>query len=200
MRISLLLLPLVLLVSCSDAPPPVKKVEKPAEPVSGRQAFQLTFPSARGWAADATPLTIRNMNLAQVKSDAGKAGAWEIVYVSPSRSRAKIYTWSAVEDGSLHKGVFSTQDQAWGGPSGQQSPFVAAALKVDTNEALETAKKESKVFLKEQGDQLPQVLFLLEFTPRFPDPTWRVMWGDSVGTAKQTVFVDAATGEFRGLN
>lgn len=202
MRTTLFLFACLTLVSCSDSPttPASKPVEKPSEPVTGRQAFQLTFPSARGWAADAQPITVRNMNLAAVKSEGGKAGAWEVVYVSPSKRRTKTYTWSAVEDGSLHKGVFSLQDQSWGGPSGQQNPFPSAAIKTDTSEALKTATEESESFLKKEGPNPPQVLFLLEFTPRFPDPVWRVMWGDSVGSAKRTVFVDAATGELRGAN
>ena len=44
----------------------------------------------------------------------------------------------------------------------------------------------------------PPVNFLLEFTPRFPDPVWRVMWGDTAGLAQYTVFVDAATGQLVG--
>ena len=38
--------------------------------------------------------------------------------------------------------------------------------------------------------------FLGKFTPRFPDTTWRVVWGESVGTSDYSVFVDASTGQF----
>ena len=48
-----------------------------------------------------------SLNLAQVKADQGKAGAWQVVFVSPSRGKAKTYTYSAVEaEGNLHEGVF----------------------------------------------------------------------------------------------
>jgi hypothetical protein len=43
--------------------------------------------------------------------------------------------------------------------------------------------------------ELP-VLFMLEQTSRFPDPAWRVVWGDSVSTSGFSVFVDAMTGQF----
>jgi hypothetical protein len=40
--------------------------------------------------------------------------------------------------------------------------------------------------------------FVLEFTPRFPNPVWLVLWGETAGLAKYTVFVDAATGQVVG--
>ena len=40
------------------------------------------------------------------------------------------------------------------------------------------------------------VTFLLEFTKRFPNPAWRVIWGESVGTSDFSIFVDATTGEY----
>jgi len=42
------------------------------------------------------------------------------------------------------------------------------------------------------------VTFLCEYTPRFPDPVWRVLWGNSVSSAQWSVFVDASTGQFLG--
>src|SRR3984885_7849029 len=102
---SLWLLPLILFLSaCSDAPKAAeeKQPPKPPEALTGRQAFQRMYPQARGWAPDAQPLEIRSVNLAQVKAGDGKAGVWQVVFVSPSLGKAKTYTWSAVEgDGNL---------------------------------------------------------------------------------------------------
>src|SRR5271154_7556477 len=94
------LLPLILFLSaCSDAPKTAEQKEppKPPEPLTGRQAFQRMYPQARGWAPDAQPLQIASLSLAQIKTDNGKAGAWQVIFVSPSRGKAKTYTYSAVE-------------------------------------------------------------------------------------------------------
>lgn len=190
----------LLLTACSDTPVATKAKEpaKPLEPITGRQAFQSTYPSARGWAADAQPFRIRSMNLsssAKPKND-GTADLWEITYVSPSRSAARVFTWSSTEDANLHQGVFGGQQQSWR-PGGQEQPFTPAHIKTDTPEALMKAVEESETYLKKPG-QKPPVTFLLEYTPRFPDPVWRVLWGQNVGTSERQVFVDATTGTVVG--
>ncbi len=87
--------PLVLFLSACSDPPKTAEVKPPAKPpeaLTGRQAFQQMYPQARGWAPDAQPLQIRNLNLAQVKAGQGKAGVWQVIFVSPSRGKAKTYT------------------------------------------------------------------------------------------------------------
>ncbi len=187
-----------LLTSCSEPPPPEKKnPEPPPTPVTGRQAFQQTLGMAHGWAADAEPLRVNSVNLSNPKSEDGKAGAWQVVFVSPSRSRQRIYTWSAIEQGSdLHKGVFGAPDEAWSA-GGREHPFLAAAIKVDTSDALKTAIEHSKEYFKDSKPK-PQVNFQLELTPRYPDPAWLVYWGNSVSLAEWTIFIDASTGAYLG--
>jgi hypothetical protein len=197
MKSSIFLLAALFVSACSEAPTEskAKAPSKPPEPISGRQAFQYTYPSARIWALDAEPFTVRSVNLEQVKSADGKAGAWEIVYVSMQLGRARTYSWSAIEVGeSLHKGVFPGQEETWRGPVGQQKPFPAQALKIDTSDAVKTATMEAAKFLNKPGVK-PEVTFLLESTPRFPNPVWRVLWGPSVSAAQYSVTVDATTGE-----
>jgi hypothetical protein len=191
---------ILLLSACSDAPTEtkVKQPEKPPAPISAQQAFRYTYPAARAWAGDSLPIRIRSINLADVPSVPGKAGAWEITYVSPMQQQAKVYTWSAIEASeTLHKDVFAAKPQSWNGSSGQEKPFQASAFHVDTPAALETATTTGKSYLDKPGAK-PPVNFLLEFTPRFPDPVWRVMWGETVGLAQYTVFIDAATGQAVG--
>lgn len=191
----LFLLPVVLLVSaCSETTTETtaKAPEKPAEPVTGRQAFQSTFPSARMWAADCQPLQVRSLLLDQIKSEGGKAGAWEITYVSAHRAGTRSYTWSAVEaEGNIHKGVFGGPEEPWSG--GQQTPFVPAALKIDTPAALDSATSRATAYFKKPGEK-PPVNFMLESSSRFPNPAWRVFWGATPASAEFTVFVDATTG------
>src|SRR5580704_1629337 len=59
----------MLLAGCSEAPKTeaAKRPEKAPEPVTGRQAFQMMYPQARRWAADAQPFQLRSIHLSQVK-------------------------------------------------------------------------------------------------------------------------------------
>src|ERR1700675_1434516 len=106
----------ILFAGCSDSPPPVKKAEgapAPAPaPITGRQAFQYMYGSSRMWASDSMPLTIRSLSVPEVKPEKGKAGAWEVVFVSQLNTRARTYTWSAVEAEGLHLGVFPGQQES----------------------------------------------------------------------------------------
>src|SRR5258708_25633834 len=98
-RLADLTLPFLLLAACSGttSPEAAKEPVKPPEPVTGRQAFQSIFRSARAWALDAAPLQLRSIDLPQVKSENGRAGAWEATFVSTSTGRSKVYTYSTVE-------------------------------------------------------------------------------------------------------
>lgn len=195
MRISLVVIAALVLAACSDEPKPAEKKapEAPAAPITGRQAFQYVYGSARIWAVDAQPLTIRSVHVEGVKSEAGKAGAWEAVFVSETSAMGRTYTWSALETEGLHKGVFPGSRQTWS-PGGAQKPFSAAEIRIDTPEALETASKASADYLAKPG-QHPPVNFLLDVSGRFPSPTWKVMWGNTVSSAEYTVTVDANSGK-----
>ncbi len=187
------------LAACSSTPE--QKAEPKAPPVApprtGREAFQEMYVQARGWAVDAQPLQVQSYNLKQMKSEGGKAAVWRATFVSASLHQARTYTWSAVEDAEndLHRGVSAAPAESWSGP-GTQRPFLLAALRSDTDKALETAmaRKETQEYVKKNPGQ--PVMYLLQATDRFPDPSWRVIWGDSIATSGYSVFVDASTGQF----
>ena len=195
MRLAGTLLLAITLAGCSDSPTvTAKKESKPLEPLTGRQAFQQMYIAARQWAPDCQPLRLNNVRLTEVKAPNGKSGAWQCIFVSPGRNRAKTYTWSAIEaEGNLHKGVFAGQEESYS-PSRQEQPFLIAAIKTDSDEAYGEAAKKAADFLKKAPGK--PVNFLLEKTPRFPDPAWRVFWGESVGTSDYSVFINATTGQF----
>jgi hypothetical protein len=196
MKIWFPLVAAVLLSACSDAP--VKKApEKPPEPLTGREGFYKTYPAAHLWATDAQPMRVRSMELKELKAEGGKAAAWEVTYASETKGRSRVFTWSAVEaEGNIHQGVFGSQDEAWR-PGGPDKTFPIQALKIDTPDALQTAITHSVTYFKNLGTK-PHPKFLLEFTARYPDPVWRVYWGDSVSTAEWSVFIDSATGDYQG--
>ncbi|MEO7144054.1 MAG: hypothetical protein ABI165_11215 [Bryobacteraceae bacterium] len=188
---------IALLAGCSSAPPPqkAKEPEKPAEPVTGQRALYYMYPAARTWATDVQGLQLQSINLAGVKSEKGKAGAWQAIFVTPSHRRSRTYTYSVVEaPGNLHQGVFAGPIEDFSGSNGQARPFPAAALKIDSDAAFDTALAKSADYAAKHPGM--PIQFLAEYTPRFPDLAWRVIWGDSVASSEYSVFVDASTGAF----
>jgi len=185
--------------SCSETPPNRTGQEKtpahPAAPVTGRFAFQRIYIQARTWAADAQPLRLVSFNLKEVPSEGGKCGAWQALFASAMRGKARTYTYSVVESaGNVHEGALAGREEPWSGPHGQERPFLQQALRIDSDEAFTTAVKASPDYLKKKSKG--KVLFVLESTPRFPNPTWRVLWGETIGTGDYSVFVDASTGRY----
>lgn len=191
-----LLLPLVLMLSaCSEAPKAekAKEAEKPPEPLTGRQAFQKMYPPARSWALDATPLRLRSVRLS-AKPEKGKADAWEAVFVSASQGKSRTYTYSISElEGNLHQGVFAGLEEGYSS-SGSAFAFPIAAIKIDSDEAYDVAAAKSADYIKKNSNK--PISYLLEQTRRFPDVTWRVIWGESVSSSDYSVFVDASTGKY----
>jgi len=188
------------LAACSDSSKIAeekKAAATPDPPLTGRQAFQRMFPQARTWAVDAQPVQLESYNLPQVKSENGKAGAWQATFISMAKHRSRVFSWSAVEaENNLHKGVFAAPEQDISGPSGQESPFPIAAIRVDSDEAWQTTlkQKDTMAFLKKFPDK--PVVYMLEKTRRFPDLAWRVVFGESVSTSEYSVFIDATTGQY----
>jgi len=185
-----------LLTACSE-PAKVEKTEaeKTPKPLTGRQAFQRVYPQARVWSPDAQPLHMRSIDLSQVKPEKGKAGAWEVIFVSPSKGKSKSYTFSSVEaEGNLHEGVFAGPEESYSGPNGPSFPFSIAALKIDSNQAYDIASEKSADYIKKHPGM--PISFVLEQTNRFPDLTWRVIWGQSAAASDYSVFVDATLGKY----
>ncbi|MFN0107151.1 MAG: hypothetical protein ACKV2U_34265 [Bryobacteraceae bacterium] len=183
---------------CTDPPKPqTAKTEEPKqepEALTGRNAFFKVYVAARSWAPDVQCLSVGSLPLAELKAPPGKSGAWQVTVASPSKLRKRTYTWSAVEaDGNLHAGVFAGPEEAYN-PSSKLRPFVIAALKTDTDAALKVALEKSADYVKKHPDM--RINFLLELDNRHPNPAWRVLWGESVGTSGHSVFVDATTGAY----
>ena len=107
---------------------------------------------------------------------------------------ARSYTYTVEESsGNLHKGTFAGPEQSWSGPRGKQTPFLMAAVKIDSTAAHETAMKKSAEYVKKNPDM--PISYLLE-GGEFPNPAWRVIWGTSVGTSNYSIFVDASLGDY----
>ena len=184
------------LAACSEAPRKAeqKTPEEPPEAVGGQYALHQMYTRARTWAPDAQVLQLKSIPMQEVKSEPGKAGAWQAIFVAASLNKARSYTYSVVEgEGNLHKGAFAGPEQSWSGPRPKQNPFLMAAVKVDSTAAYETALKKSADYVKKNPDM--PINYLLE-GGEFPNPAWRVIWGTSVGTSSYSIFVDASLGDY----
>jgi hypothetical protein len=196
----LLVVPLLLVLGgCSPEQP--KTTPKPAEPakaaepVSGLSAIYKMYTQARAWAPDCKLLQVGSLDLKEVKSQGGKAGAWEATFVSEDSKRSRRYTLSVAASPSsgLPAGVFGTIPDSWA-PGRQNSPFYMQIVKTDSTAAFDAAMKKGAEYAQKHPE-LP-VKLLLEQTKRFPDPAWRVIWGESVATSNFSIFVDANTGNY----
>jgi hypothetical protein len=186
---------LVLLGACgSEAPKKAKEPEKPAEPVGAQYAFHQVFLTARTWAPDLLVMRIRDIPMSSLKGEGGKRAAWEVTVVSPSKRKSRVYSYSVVEEGNIHQGVFAGIEEEYRGPSGQVTPWPVQAFKVDSPKAYEVAVEHSADYIKKYPDM--PVTFLLETTSRHSFLTWRVIWGTSVASSSHSIYVNAATGEF----
>ena len=190
---------LLLLTACSEQPTTTKKEEpaKPPEPITGQSALFKMYQMARTWDPRADVLKMESMHSPDIPEVAGKAGLWGATFVSSTEARSHSYTFSLIEQlPSVHKGVFQVADEAYTGPKGVNTPFLIAAVKTDTDAAYETAKSQPKAVEYDKKFPGKPITMLLEKNNRFPDPVWRIIWGESAGTANFSIFIDASTGGF----
>jgi hypothetical protein len=187
----------LLLSGCSEPPPtPVQKpAEEKIEPVTGQTALFKMFQVARTWDPHIQVLKLSSVHLNEVPEVRGKAGEWEGIFVSPTQERSRTYTFSVIELlPDLHKGVFSTADEAFSGQSGESKPFLIEAAKIDSDKAYQIALAKAGDYEKKNPGK--PITLILELTPRHPGPAWRVIWGESASSSNYSVFVDANTGEY----
>jgi hypothetical protein len=190
---------LLLLTACSEQPATTQKKEpeKPAEPVSGLSALYKMYQVVRNWDPRADVLKMESMHSPDIPEVPGKSGMWGATFTSSTQARSHSYTFSLIEQlPSLHKGVFQVADEVYSGPKGVTKPFLIAAVKTDTDAAYQTAKSQPKAVEYDKKFPGKPITMLLEKNDRFPDPVWRIIWGESVGTANFSIFVDASTGDF----
>lgn len=182
-------------LSCSEPPAATeKKAAAPAEPVTGQSALYRMYQVARSWAPDAQVLKMNSMHLTDVPDVHGKAGAWQATFTSEARNQARVYTYSVIEaDPNLHQGVFASPPESWSG-SGADKLILIGAVKIDTDAAYRTALMHASDTAKQKKGQT--ISFLLEKLSKFTNPSWRVIWGESVGTSGLSVYIDASTGSY----
>ena len=193
---------LAILTACSNTPAPTTEKKEPekVEPVTGQTAVFKMYQMARAWSPDAQVMKMQSVHLSEVKEGApGTAGVWQGTFVSAAKSHSRSYTFSIVEgEGNLRKGAFAGPEEIWGGPTGMNTPFLMAAVKVDTPTAYKTAMETPQSRAADYDKKNPgkPITIMLERTSKHPNPAWRIIWGESAGTSNFSVLVDASTGEY----
>jgi hypothetical protein len=188
----------LLLVSCSDQSPTAAKKapEKPAEPATGQSALFKMYQVARSkWSADARILKLNSIHVPDVPQVPGEAGAWQATFTSENLGRARSYTYSVVEqEGNLHQGVFPSPEESWSQVPGANFSFDIREVAIDSDAAYKTALEKAGDYDKKNPGMA--ISLMLEKTPKFNAPAWRVIWGESVGTSNFSIYVDASRGGF----
>lgn len=188
---AVLLGPSIFLGGCSSEP--VKKEpEKPAEPVTGLTGLFRCFQQARSWAMDVQILRLNSIHITEVKSQPGKAAAWQAIFVSPSLGKSRAYTFSVFDASvTLRKGIYPDSATDW---SKNGKPFSIQAAKVDTDVIWATAAKKGEAYSKKNPDM--PISYVLEVNDQTNNPAWRVIWGESASSSSFSVLADASTGQF----
>jgi hypothetical protein len=183
--------PLAVVAGCSSAPEP-KAQKKAPEPVTGLHALYGMYTHARLWAQDLQVVMLTSIAIAEVKSERGKAAAWQAVLSSASLDKKRTYTMSVFDASpSLREGIFADAPTAI---TSDTRPFLLAGAKIDTDQAWETALKHGEEFDKKFPGQV--ISFILELSRSINEPIWRVIWGDNPAGSSLVVVVNASTGQY----
>jgi hypothetical protein len=151
--------------------------------------------AVRGWGPSETQaLQMQSVAMKAMPAREGRYPAWRATFVSETRRAARPFTYYVVEAEGLFKGPFAGPEDSYTGPRGYTLPFPIQALKIDSDAAFKTAMEKGSEYSKKNPDK--PIHFLLENNKRYPNPTWRVIWGESVGTSNFSIFIDASTGGY----
>ncbi|MBI3474380.1 MAG: hypothetical protein HY010_01510 [Acidobacteria bacterium] len=190
LAIALFALALATMTACSSEPSKPSEAEKPKapEPLTGRVAFQKCYVAARGWARDAQPFRLESQLIGDSKGREGKSLAWRAGLASVLQHSTRPYTWAS---GDVSFGVEDTYSPT----NTSTKVFDIAFLKVDSNQALETAQKHGGDKLLEKAPDTP-VLYMLDWNNQTNELVWHVIYGTDRASAKLTIAVNASSGEF----
>jgi hypothetical protein len=192
-----------ILTGCSDTPtaPAAKKEPEKIEPVTGLSGLFKMYQMARSWGGQQPDVVkMQSVRLAEVKDvPPGLAPVWQATFLNSAKTQSREYTFSITDgEGNLHKGAFAGPESGWSGPRGVNQPFPYIAVKVDSDKAYKTAMSEPKSKAEEYDKKNPgkPITIILERTNKHPNPFWRIVWGESVGTSNFSVLIDASTGDY----
>lgn len=198
----------VLLSACSSSPsgekpPEPKPAPKPTEAETGRVALQRLYTTSRGWAGDTEPISIQSQNYKNAggNPDAplghdGKSAEWRGIFGSRSRQSMKTYMWSGLTGPDAPPaGISPGSEDSFSPNNTSTTPFQLVYLKMDTDQAIETAQKHGGAALLKKDPDMP-VNFALSWEPRRSMLVWRVLYGKNSSEPDLSVVVNATSNDF----
>ncbi len=167
------------------------KSAKPAEfsYETGRAAFQRLYAAARLWAADAQPIRIQSEARPENKED-GKSDVWGVSFASASRHGLRPFIWSGATGQS---GITPGNEDVYSATNVSTRTFDPAFLKIDSDKALEVARKKGGKDVPKEGS-VPVKFDCMWDVPK-ARLVWRVIFGKSDQDAK-VFWINASTGDF----
>jgi hypothetical protein len=185
------------LTACnSSAPPRTVQAPKPAEYLSGREAFQKLYVSAHAVAGDVEPYRMESRYTKGSPANEGKSGLWRADFASPSKKLSKTFSWSGLAGPDApERGVSHGSDDTYNPSNTTTHIFATQFLKVDSDEALKVAQQHGGAKLTSANPDQP-IFYMLDFDARKNQLIWHVIYGSSQYDAKLTVSVDATSGSF----
>ena len=208
-KLTLALLPLILLIGCSSepkqktesqpAPRAAKKAEEPPDYATGRTAFQRLYVAARAFAGDVQPYMLESTYTKDAPAKEGKAGIWRAGFASPSKRAIKAYTWSGLSgEGAPDRGVTHSTEDEYNPSNSSTQVFDIQFLKVDSDKALDQSLKHGGKKLMDNDPNQP-VIYRLSWNPRDSKLVWHVLYGSDRNDAKLRHMIDATTGAYIGI-
>ncbi len=199
-KLLMAMLALALMAGCSSEPSKPAASEKPQpkapEIVTGRTAFQKLYLAAHGWARDAQPYRLESLLTADSKGKDGKSAVWRASFASAAQRGAKSFVWSG-EDApdAPSRGISPGTEDSYNPTNSSTQVFDIAFLKVDSEQALEVARKHGGDKILEKNPDTP-ILYVVDWSRPTSELIWHVIYGNSRDDAKLKVAVNASTGDF----
>lgn len=191
---------LATLTSCTSEPSKPAEEAKPEpkgpEMLTARSAFQKLYVAARSWNVDAKPYRIESIVTSDGNGHDGKWAVWRASFASPAQRSEKTYTWSGSSaNGAPARGVNPGIEDSYSATNASTQIFDMAFLKIDSDQAEQTAEKHGGDKILEKAPNTP-VTYVCDWNHNTNELVWHVMFGSSREDAKLTVSVNASTGEF----
>jgi hypothetical protein len=190
---------LAVLSGCSSENKPAaseKPEVKAPDLVGGLSGFHRSYVAARSWNQDAQPYRIEAVATNEGNGRDGKWAIWRSSFASPSARSEKTFTWSGSNaDGSPSRGVNPGVEDSYSPSNTSTLVFDPQFLKIDSDQALETAKKHGGDKILEGSPDTP-VMYVCDWNHNTNQLIWHVIFGPAREGAKLVVSVDASSGEF----
>ena len=191
---------LTVLTGCSSESNKPAEQAKPEvkgpELITARSGFQKAYVAARGWNQDARPYRLESVVSTDGNGHDGKWAIWRGGFASAAARVTRTYTWSGSSaDGAPARGVSFGIEDSYNASNSSTQIWDMAFLKIDSDQAVETAQKHGGDKVLEKAPDTP-VTFVCDWNHNTNELVWHVIYGAQREGAKLVVAINASTGEF----